>query len=45
LDEVVNQALGISNQRFITIPEPKLPELKQLAKAMNKTVKRLKEGV
>jgi diguanylate cyclase (GGDEF)-like protein len=43
LDEVVNQALGISNQRFITIPEPKLPELKQLAKAMNKTVKRLKE--
>jgi diguanylate cyclase (GGDEF)-like protein len=43
LDEVVNQANAISNQRFITITEPKLPELKQLAKAMNKTVKRLKE--
>ncbi len=43
LDEVVHQANAISNQRFITIAEPNVPELKQLAKAMNKTVKRLKE--
>lgn len=43
LDAVVKQARAISNQRFITIAEPKLPELKQLARAMNKTVQRLKE--
>ena len=43
LDEVVKQARAISNQRFITIAEPKLPELKHLARAMNKTVQKLKE--
>lgn len=43
LDEVVKQARAISNQRFTMIAEPKLPELKQLARAMNKTVLRLKK--
>ena len=43
LDMVVDQAIAITEKRFITIPEPSVPELKQLALAMNLTVKRLKE--
>jgi len=43
LDQVVDQANAISEKRFIVIPEPKVPELRSLAKAMNLTVKRLKE--
>lgn len=42
LDQVVDQATAISNKRFITIPEPSVPELKQLASAMNAMVSRLK---
>ena len=42
LDLVVEQAKAITEKRFITIPLPSVPELKQLANAMNLTVKRLK---
>ena len=42
LNAVIGQAQAISERRFITIDEPKVPELKQLAIAMNATVSRLK---
>jgi len=42
LDAVIGQANAITQRRFITIDEPAVPELKQLAAAMNTTVKRLK---
>ena len=42
LDAVIGQANAITNRRFVTIDEPEVPELKQLASAMNATVKRLK---
>ena len=43
LDQVVEQANAISQKQFISIPEPKVPELKSLARAMNMTVQRLKD--
>ncbi len=42
LQAVINQAAAITNRHFVTIPEPKVPELRQLAIAMNTTVARLK---
>lgn len=42
LAAVVDQARAISERRFITIPEPEVPELRQLSAAMNSTVTRLK---
>lgn len=42
LDAVVNQAQAISERRFINIPEPAIPELNSLARAMNAMVARLK---
>lgn len=42
LTAVINQAQAITERRFVTIPEPKVPELHQLATAMNATVGRLK---
>lgn len=42
LQAVIDQAEAITNRRFISIPEPKVPELRQLAIAMNATVARLK---
>lgn len=42
LDAVIGQARAISERRFVTIAEPAVPELKQLATAMNTTVTRLK---
>jgi diguanylate cyclase (GGDEF)-like protein len=42
LQAVIDQAEAITNRRFVTIPEPKVPELRQLAIAMNTTVARLK---
>jgi predicted signal transduction protein with EAL and GGDEF domain len=42
LDAVVGQAEAISERRFISIAEPKTPELKSLASAMNAMVIRLK---
>lgn len=42
LDAVINQAEAITQRRFITIDVPRVPELRQLAIAMNATVTRLK---
>ncbi len=42
LQAVIDQATAITERRFVTIAEPKVPELKQLATAMNATVVRLK---
>jgi EAL domain-containing protein (putative c-di-GMP-specific phosphodiesterase class I)/GGDEF domain-containing protein len=42
LQAVIDQAEAITNRRFISIPEPDVPELHQLAVAMNSTVARLK---
>jgi predicted signal transduction protein with EAL and GGDEF domain len=40
---VIEQARAINEHRFVTIAEPAVPELRELASAMNDTVKRLKE--
>ena len=42
LQAVIDQATAISERRFVTIEAPKVPELRQLASAMNATVSRLK---
>ncbi len=42
LEAVIAQAKAITQRRFVTIEEPKVPELQQLALAMNATVGRLK---
>lgn len=42
LQAVIDQADAITNRRFVTIAEPDVPELHQLAGAMNATVVRLK---
>jgi diguanylate cyclase (GGDEF)-like protein len=42
LQAVIDQAEAITNRRFVSIPEPDVPELRQLAVAMNATVARLK---
>jgi EAL domain-containing protein (putative c-di-GMP-specific phosphodiesterase class I)/GGDEF domain-containing protein len=42
LRSVIDQAQAISERRFTTIAEPDVPELRQLAAAMNATVGRLK---
>ena len=42
LNAVIAQATAITERRFVTIAEPAVPELKQLAVAMNATVGRLK---
>jgi len=39
---VIRQAQAITERRFVTIAEPRVPELRQLAAAMNTTVGRLK---
>lgn len=41
LRDVVQQAEGISQRRFIHIPEPRTPELRSVARAMNSMVERL----
>ncbi|MDD5366597.1 MAG: EAL domain-containing protein [Gallionellaceae bacterium] len=43
MQEVIDQARAITQHRYITIPEPQVPELRQLAAAMNETVARLRE--
>lgn len=43
LRAVIEQARAISERRFVTIPEPNVPELKQLAEAMNESVERMRE--
>ena len=42
LDTVIEQAKAITQRRFVTVAEPQVPELQQLAIAMNATVGRLK---
>jgi len=42
LNTVIEQAVAITQRRFVTVEEPEVPELKQLALAMNATVGRLK---
>jgi EAL domain-containing protein (putative c-di-GMP-specific phosphodiesterase class I)/GGDEF domain-containing protein len=42
LQRVIGQATAISERRFVLIEVPSVPELKQLAMAMNSTVTRLK---
>lgn len=42
LSEVVNQAHAITERRFLTIAEPRTPEFKSVASAMNAMVLRLK---
>lgn len=42
LNAVINQAQAITERRFVTITEPQVPELRQLASAMNFTVEQLK---
>lgn len=42
LNTVIDQAVAIAQRRFVTVEEPEVPELKQLAVAMNATVLRLK---
>ena len=42
LGEVVGQAHAIAERRFLSIAEPRTPELKSVARAMNEMVRRLK---
>jgi diguanylate cyclase (GGDEF)-like protein len=42
LKAVIDQAKAITERRFVTIAEPKVPELRRLAAAMNTMVVRLK---
>lgn len=42
LGDVVSQAQAIAERRFLSIPEPRTPELKSVARAMNDMVGRLK---
>jgi diguanylate cyclase (GGDEF)-like protein len=42
LRNVVMQADALGERRFITVPEPKAPELKAVTRAMNEMVSRLK---
>lgn len=43
LDQVVDQAHAITERRFISVAEPKVPELKSVVAAMNDMVARLKQ--
>ncbi len=42
LEAVIGQARAIAQRRFVSIVEPKVPELRQLSTAMNAMVSRLK---
>ncbi len=42
LDATVGQAQALMERRFITVPEPRVPELARLTQAMNMVVSRLK---
>lgn len=43
LNDVVNQAGAIGERRFITISEPRTPELRALVRAMNSMVERVRQ--
>ncbi len=42
LDAAVGQAQSLVDGRFVTVPEPRVPELQRLTRAMNSMVARLK---
>lgn len=42
LDAVVDQAAALTERRFITVPEPRTPELRRVVQAMNSMVERLR---
>lgn len=42
LAATVEQARALEDRRFVTVPEPRVPELAQLSRAMNAVVTRLK---
>jgi EAL domain-containing protein (putative c-di-GMP-specific phosphodiesterase class I)/GGDEF domain-containing protein len=42
LNHVAGQAQALTERRFITVPEPKTPELRTMVRAMNDMVERLK---
>src|SRR5690606_37992218 len=42
LDVTVDQAQALMERRFVTVPEPRVPELARLSRAMNAVVVRLK---
>jgi EAL domain-containing protein (putative c-di-GMP-specific phosphodiesterase class I)/GGDEF domain-containing protein len=42
LDQTVEQAQALVDGRFVTVPEPRVPELQRLTQAMNTMVSRLK---
>ena len=42
LDQTVRQAQALVNSEFVTVEEPKIPELQRLTRAMNTMVARLK---
>lgn len=42
LDSTVEQAQALVDGRFVTVPEPRAPELQRLTRAMNTMVQRLK---
>jgi diguanylate cyclase (GGDEF)-like protein len=42
LDDAVQQAQSLVDGQFVTVPEPRVPELKRLTQAMNTMVARLK---
>lgn len=42
LDQTVEQAQALVDGEFVTVPEPRIPELQRLTRAMNKMVARLK---
>jgi len=42
LDQAVGQAQSLVNGEFVTVPEPQVPELQRLTRAMNTMVARLK---
>ncbi|MEW6678923.1 MAG: EAL domain-containing protein [Pseudomonadota bacterium] len=44
MQAVIDQAHAISERRFSTMPEPRVPELRQLATAMNDMVSRLRQA-
>jgi diguanylate cyclase (GGDEF)-like protein len=42
LDEAVEQARALERGEYVTLPEPRMPELRRLTRAMNSMVTRLK---
>lgn len=45
INAVIEQAKAITEHRYMTIPEPNVPELKQLAAAMNDAVGRIRQQI